>query len=241
MDVWQTRVNKNAQASDGVTEASQRRYVHYMQEVMEWGGYRANRLVLSRLIMHTCPVLNQSKDGCHPWFLVEENRREMYRSGEKGGHEFMSSSQEQRVFDGMEILVTGDIRITMYDHDEATNKDSLLCYFWFHTGFIEQATTTITKKHIDMAWSDTKCKTFKANFSIELEFVDTPHPVSDSSPGHVILATGSPALQSFLLGAASKNLLDATEEGQLKSTYSPATTPGTCVRARMHSQGSVQT
>jgi len=64
-----------AQLEQHVTSVHLPRYVHYMQEVVENGGYYTTRLQLKTLSVHTCPQLVKGR-GCNLWFTVEENCQE---------------------------------------------------------------------------------------------------------------------------------------------------------------------
>ena len=53
--------------------------------------------------------------------------------------------------------------------DKLIQNDKLLCFLWLHTGFIDQSLVVFTKEQIDIASTDTLCKTFRENFRIEIE------------------------------------------------------------------------
>ena len=52
----------------GVSGASQRRYVRYMEEAFGAGGYKDARLVLRKVVMHTCPAMDP--DGMYVCMYV---------------------------------------------------------------------------------------------------------------------------------------------------------------------------
>jgi len=44
---------------------------------------------------------------------------------------------------GKGLPLVGDVRISLYDHDKM--RERLACYFWFHTGFVENNYLCLTK------------------------------------------------------------------------------------------------
>ena len=52
------RSGAKAKASQGVTGASQRRYLTYFDKALSAGGYRANKLRLKKIRLITCPHMD---------------------------------------------------------------------------------------------------------------------------------------------------------------------------------------
>ncbi|KAJ1484026.1 protein-tyrosine phosphatase-like protein [Baffinella frigidus] len=73
------RTGHGGKTVQGVSGASQRRYLHYFQRVLENGGYRTSRLVLNKIVMITCPKMDPD-GGCDPWFTIEQNGVFIYNS-----------------------------------------------------------------------------------------------------------------------------------------------------------------
>lgn len=151
-----------------------RRYVYYIQEVVEGGGYFTPRLGMSQLSVFRCPKLLR-KDGCSLWFTIEEDGVELYSSAGRGdakgsekGVIHMTPDQASVTFEIENTEVAGDVRVTLFEKDVGRGKDSMVCYFWFHTGFVEGDTTVMRKPHIDLAWSDRACKTFEDDFAVHI-------------------------------------------------------------------------
>jgi hypothetical protein len=77
-----------------------------------------------------------------------------------------------------------------------------LLHFWFHTGMIRDNTLRITKEELDGApRADKKCKTFPADFAIELMFEPCPDAVASagiaaSAPAVAAAAAAAPTVAS---------------------------------------------
>ena len=187
------RTGHGAKHTQGVGGASQRRYLKYFDEALRVGGYRRPTIRLLKIRMHTCPHMDRD-GGCDPWLTIEEGGTKKFcsldtivspRRSERSlasPTSFkkkpprkvapnMRKGEALREFD-VNIDVTGDIRIVLYDQDAM--RDEVACFLWFHTAFISQKTTTFTKDQIDMACHDPKCKVFDAAFKLEFVFEDVP-------------------------------------------------------------------
>jgi hypothetical protein len=77
------RVGKRAGPEHGVPMVSQRRYVAYMQEAAERGGYHTKRLFLVGVAVRRCPMMD-AQGGCSLWLTVEEDGVEVHRSAGAG-------------------------------------------------------------------------------------------------------------------------------------------------------------
>lgn len=77
LPISQRTSGKDAKIKQGVTGMSQQRYVRYMEQIFNEGGYHSKRLILDRLVIHTTMKMD-SDGGCDPWFLIEENCHEVY-------------------------------------------------------------------------------------------------------------------------------------------------------------------
>ena len=110
------RLGSKAKVEDAVETPSQRRYVHYMQEIVRAHGYRTNRLLLKHIAIHTCPGMD-SDGGCDPWFLIEENGQLIFDWSEK--HEIENMDKNCRIWEARDInlALSGDIRVVFFDHD----------------------------------------------------------------------------------------------------------------------------
>jgi hypothetical protein len=72
------------------------------------------------------------------------------------------------------------VRVVLYDNDLLPPRDQLVCFFWFHTGFIEQPRVVLDKDHIDVACNDNRCRVFDPKFGIEVVFEECP--IDESAP-----------------------------------------------------------
>jgi len=191
------RTGKKAKNTQAVSGASQRRYLDYFDTALSNSGYRANKLRLVRIRLHTCPHMD-TDGGCDPWITLEQSGKRVFSSLENPGPDHNASSQrggpssraltsslasltplnmkKTDKFRDFEVNMdlTGDVRLVLYDNDTMPPRDELTCFMWFHTGFITSASTVFEKEAIDMAWSDRKCKVFDADFKIEFIFDGVP-------------------------------------------------------------------
>ena len=65
------RSGPKAKHTQGVTGASQRRYLTYFDKALSAGGYRANKLRLLKIRLITCPHMD-SDGSCDPWVTLEQ-------------------------------------------------------------------------------------------------------------------------------------------------------------------------
>ena len=85
----------------------------------------------------------------------------------------MERQQEFRDFK-VDLSLEGDIRVVLYDQHKVTHRNELMCFLWFHTGFITEERTVFDKCDVDIAWSDSKCKVFDPQFRLEFIFTEVP-------------------------------------------------------------------
>ena len=52
----------------------------------------------------------------------------------------------------MDLELSGDVRVFVYDYDNMPPRNELVCFLWFHTGFIFNDVTVFEKNDIDIAW-----------------------------------------------------------------------------------------
>lgn len=176
----QRRTSKGKR-EQGVSGASQRRYVEYFHTALVNGGFRVNKLRLLRICVVTCPRMKRA-GGCNPWVALQQGGKRIFSSKDaaevvgNGGRASATVSHMKQEDESLDFEVNrdlqGDIRLMLYDQDIMT--DAIACFLWFHTGFITEQTTEFVKSEIDMAAADHKCKVFSANFKIILHFADVP-------------------------------------------------------------------
>jgi hypothetical protein len=63
------RTGPKAKKTQAVGGASQRRYLEYFSKVLANGGYRATKLRLLKIRLHTCPHMDMDR-GCDPWISI---------------------------------------------------------------------------------------------------------------------------------------------------------------------------
>jgi hypothetical protein len=116
--------------------------------------------------------------GCDPYFHV----RLLQKTGECAWKErrvFNYKKQVEKVkkcypqerfvdldCKDMKLKVRGDVKIVLFDQDQY--QDDKMCHFWFHTAFVERNFLVFDKSVIDKATKDKHCRTFDANFKVEI-------------------------------------------------------------------------
>ena len=53
------------------------RYIIYFEKALAAGGFRANKLKLLKIRLHTCPHMDQD-GGCDPWLTIEQGRQQVF-------------------------------------------------------------------------------------------------------------------------------------------------------------------
>ena len=217
--------------SYALPKTSFRRYVHYMQELIEAGGFFSPRICLSDLRVHTCPKLGAG--GCLLLLTIENNGAQVYSSvggamqpAKEGQSEEVQAIGNQDAegivhmrpeddfvtFPRIDCKLSGDVRVTLFYRDASKESESLLCYFWFHTGFIEGSETVMEKQAIDMAWSDSSCVTFDEKFAVTLSWDDNGREID---PAKEESSLSGKLLGEFLSGEGESNTYSEEERDVL--------------------------
>eukprot|EP00291_Cryptomonas_curvata_P017130 CAMPEP_0172171826 /NCGR_PEP_ID=MMETSP1050-20130122/12107_1 /TAXON_ID=233186 /ORGANISM="Cryptomonas curvata, Strain CCAP979/52" /LENGTH=1269 /DNA_ID=CAMNT_0012843299 /DNA_START=441 /DNA_END=4250 /DNA_ORIENTATION=- len=161
------RISKRAGIGKGIPMVSQQRYVGYMQQALQKGGYYSNRVVLHNVLVATLPKLS-SKGSCNLYISVDEGGREVCNSLQDIGVK-VTHGDHGLGFE-LDVPVAGDVRISFYNRDPDLKRDELCCFVCFHTGFVAADREVFAKDAVDIAASDTQCKVFGKNFAIAVEF-----------------------------------------------------------------------
>jgi hypothetical protein len=178
------RVGKRAQAAGGIAHVGQRRYVRYMEAVLRHGGFHTKRLLLTQVVVRTCPRMD-AQGGCNLWVAVLEDSREVACSlgGEGGPGPVRMAAGDDKTPLALRALVAGDVRVRVYNRDPATGHDELVCFLCCHTGFVDGPAAVFDKADIDVAATDSKCRVFAAGFALELHFEHVPTK-GEATPEH---------------------------------------------------------
>ena len=161
------------------------RYLTYFDKAVEKGGYRVNKLRLHKIRMHTCPHVD-SDGGCDPWITIEQGGTRVFSSLSNVDKFPIRMKKDQDFYDfQVDLDVAGDVRVILYDRDRMPPRDQMVCFLWFHTGFISETVTTFEKDSIDMAWSDKKCKVFENGFKLQFVFADVPNELHASGKSSI--------------------------------------------------------
>eukprot|EP00960_Hanusia_phi_P070262 767271-Hanusia_phi.AAC.2 len=112
------RTGLGRRSNQGVTAASQQRYVGYIERIIRDGGHATRSLVLKKVIMHTCPKMDVD-GGCDPWFQIEKDGQIIYDSSvvNNGKVINMSKRQEMMQFANIDVTLYGDVCIRFFDRD----------------------------------------------------------------------------------------------------------------------------
>ncbi|XP_065831429.1 uncharacterized protein [Oscarella lobularis] len=154
----------------GVTIPSQKRYVHYYEQVLKRGLRSTERKTrtLEHIRMMTVPDVD-ALGGCNPYYVIYENN-EMKYSTKKSDQPVERQKGQKIVIISGSYPVSGDIQLQLWDYDRFSDDD-LLCNFFFNTLFIEKNKVSFSRMEIDKACQK-KRKEFSDDFRIELVFAD---------------------------------------------------------------------
>jgi len=143
----------------GVTIPSQRRYVHYYEEIHKYK-------------LPVPPTINLSEIKVFSSRYVKEGKTEMYCEILLKGEEKVFTSAiaqgygglKDTIIDCQEKNIMGDIKVIIYD--KLFHKDKPLCHVWFNTAFIDGNQLLLKKPEIDKIDHDKKNKKFRSDFEI---------------------------------------------------------------------------
>ena len=157
----------------GVTIPSQVRYVHYFESI-----YKNNiphpiafqSILLKQLKIYTIPKATKGK---FTGTFSIENQKITYKYSKYSKNIISTTNLEDESLsfplDKNMLPLCGDVLITFY-YVGFMSKTKLF-KFWFNTNFLPpKGLYTIKKEAIDKACKDAKCKIFKENFKVELEY-----------------------------------------------------------------------
>jgi len=153
---------------EGVTIPSQRRYVTYYADIVNYGFPKAPKIKLSTIKVSTSKYV-------HPipitqLYAVLHSRNEGLEKEIFKSTPANSNPAGDVEIDVGDIEICGDMKIVFYD--KSLDKEKEVFHLWFNTAFIENNHLRLTKPEIDKAWNDRKNKKYKPDFEINLEFKD---------------------------------------------------------------------
>ncbi len=97
-----------------------------------------NKLRLRKIRMHTCPHVD-SDGGCDPWITIEQGVTRVFSSLSNVDKFPIRKKKDQDFYDfQVDLDVAGDVRVILYDRDRMPPRDQMVCFLWFHTGFISE-------------------------------------------------------------------------------------------------------
>eukprot|EP00730_Choanoeca_flexa_P020392 TRINITY_DN9962_c0_g2_i1.p1 TRINITY_DN9962_c0_g2~~TRINITY_DN9962_c0_g2_i1.p1 ORF type:complete len:845 (+),score=224.47 TRINITY_DN9962_c0_g2_i1:199-2733(+) len=146
-----SRFSDDGTAAVGISNPSQRRYVHYFGQVLT-GELKVCRkkLVLKEIFIQGVPNFD-GYGGCKPFIIIEEEFKEIFRSREpltsyKATDMFIHLPLDQ------ELALTGDISIKFY-HRKG-NSDVMMFRAQFPTCAIDDDVFTLERADLDEGYKD---------------------------------------------------------------------------------------
>ena len=160
----------------GVTVPSQIRYVHYFESILKNKiphPISFQTISIRNVRMHTIPNLGKKKFV--PNFSIENNDKIIkYSDTNKKKETYTVTNYDQPFINfPMSVFghtVSGDVKFTFFQVQLLKNEK--MFKFWFNTNFLPaNGVYEIKKEAIDKACKDKKCKIYKEDFKIEIEFI----------------------------------------------------------------------
>ena len=160
----------------GVTVPSQIRYVHYFESILKNNiphPITFKKIVIRNVKMYTIPKVGKKKFT--PLFSIENQGKVVkYSEINKKKDTYTITNFDLPFIEfPMNVggqTVCGDVRFLFYQSQLL--KTEKMFKFWFNTNFLPQnGLYEIKKEQIDKACKDKKCKVYKENFKIEIEYI----------------------------------------------------------------------
>ena len=162
----------------GVTVPSQIRYVHYFESILKNNishPIKFKNIIIRKVKMYTIPKIGKKK--FLPNFTIENNGKTVKYSDINKKKETYTVTNYDLPFIEFPMsvaghAVSGDVKFTFY-HVQLLKNDKIF-KFWFNTNFLPSGGIyEIKKEGIDKACKDKKCKVYKEDFKIEIEYIYT--------------------------------------------------------------------
>ncbi|XP_078621921.1 tensin-3-like isoform X48 [Branchiostoma floridae x Branchiostoma japonicum] len=155
----------------GVTQPSQRRYVHYFAGLLS-GNIKMNNnpLFLHNIVIHGIPNFD-SKGGCRPFVKIYQAMQPIYTTGV-----YNVTADMSRICIAVEpgLQLRGDILIKCYHKKYRSATRDVIFRVQFHTCAISDYGLIFPKAELDEAFKDDR---FPDNGKIEFIFSASPAPM----------------------------------------------------------------
>ena len=160
----------------GVTVPSQIRYVHYFESILKNNiphPITFKKIVIRNVKMYTIPKVGKKKFT--PLFSIENQGKVVkYSEINKKKDTYTITNFDLPFIEfPMNVggqTVCGDVRFLFYQSQLL--KTEKMFKFWFNTNFLPpNGLYEIKKEQIDKACKDKKCKVYKENFKIEIDYI----------------------------------------------------------------------
>lgn len=209
----------------GVTQPSQRRYVHYFSDYLE-GKVQLNTgpIFLHHVIIHGIPTFD-TRGGCKPFLRVYEGLKLIYTSGV-----FHVTPEMERICITIEggLVLRGDVLIKCYHKNTLSSGRDIIFRCQFHTGAIRDHGLVLDKTELD---DGCKEKKFPDGCKVEFVFSSTGNFVSEIKDNerlrsiirHSLLPMENPdtvlypEIESWYDGADGND----PDKGSIKEDYKP--------------------
>ena len=160
----------------GVTVPSQIRYVHYFESILKNKiphPISFKRIMIRKVKMYTIPKIGKKK--LVTIFTIENQGKTVKYSDINKKKETYTVTNYDLPFLEFPMNITGlavqgDVKFTFFQVQLLKNEK--MFKFWFNTNFLpERGIYEIKKEGIDKACKDKKCKVYKEDFKIEIEYI----------------------------------------------------------------------
>ena len=161
----------------GVTVPSQIRYVHYFEYILNNNiphPISFKIIIIKKVVMYTIPKISKKKLVLN--FIIETHQAKIAKFSDLNKKKECYTITDFNLpfieFDlgSQGILVSGDTKFTFFNVQ--LFKDEKMFKFWFNTNFLPQTGVyEIKKEGIDKACKDKKCKIYKEDFKIEIDYI----------------------------------------------------------------------
>ena len=160
----------------GVTVPSQIRYVHYFESILKNNiphPISFKTVCIKKVKMYTIPKIGKKKKYTPTFTIENEDKVYKYTDINKKKETYTITNFDlpfmEFPMDAIVFPVTGDVKFTFYYIQLLKNEK--MFKFWFNTNFLPtNGIYEIKKEGIDKACKDKKCKVYKEDFKIEIEF-----------------------------------------------------------------------
>eukprot|EP00161_Ancyromonas_sigmoides_P026938 TRINITY_DN953_c1_g1_i3.p1 TRINITY_DN953_c1_g1~~TRINITY_DN953_c1_g1_i3.p1 ORF type:complete len:424 (-),score=51.71 TRINITY_DN953_c1_g1_i3:548-1819(-) len=160
----------------GVTIPSQRRYVHYFEQINTLGPHPPRNLSLRRVSLTPHPHRQFSRPRLR--ILSTCKRVEIYTS------DAVISDKEGLHFDVPDLACSGDIKVEVL-RSKRLSAPKVVLGAWFNTGFVAGAYCIFPRSQLDTAYKPKNDRKYSDHFALELFFAGFGAEINPREQGEI--------------------------------------------------------